>query len=266
MAKGATGSMTVDIKGYFRQIDDFAKKWNLDANAVLRWQTGLYAQDLQRRTPAAKKRGGLPTKFAKVSASRYPDPVERDLRRVATPATDIAAITKLRDRFGERLEKTNRMRAVKIFAPEASASEIQRAHKQARTKHGRVPRSTERVIEIGGGRFSNVMYVPESAFRGALRVAKKRVGIEKSGWNAGMRKYGRRVPGWISRLGDGRGTVRERKRKDSLAIRMENRVPWVSRHKRLFVGAAQKRVNDLTKHAQKRLDKAAQRENLRKLV
>jgi len=265
MAKGTTGSIELDVRGYFRDLDRFAKNWGLSGFDVLRIQTRLYGLDLQRNTPAAKRKGGLPGGLGKASSSKYKDPIERSIRRVGLPSKNITAIRKMRDQLGPRLEKTGTLRLVKILAPDASVGELVTEFKRKRRRSGRVPRQRERFVSVAGSKLklANVMHVSRSTFRSALKVARKKVGFTKSGWNAAIVKLGgsARIPGFVRALGNSQGSIQQIKGRESLEIIMINKVPWASKFRRLLRGPERKRAKDLDKHLAIRLDQEINKEN-----
>ena len=275
-ARPMKSGIRLDKPHFFRQIDRIAKEWNLNAADIAEDQHRLYLRDLQRRTPEARAGGGLPGSLKKVSSSKYKDPIERDLRRIFVPVRDVVALRVMKYEILAASKGRNEWTtgvssqgsAFELFEPDASMIQMEMHHKSQRSKvTGRVTRAGSWTRDIGRWKFANKMHVPKRTFNRYLRETKKKAGIARSGWNAGIYSAkGKPVSVRARRHGIRFGTGQVQRKKDGIRLVAENNIRWIRRYKRLYAGADRTRKRDLERQLRKGLDRYLDRVNKRKVA
>lgn len=273
-AQAKRNGIRIDKPHFYRQIDRIAKEWRLAADDIAEDQHRLYLRDLQRRTPEARAGGGLPGSLKKVSSSKYKDPIERDLRRIFVPVRDLVALRVMRydilpstqgkDEWATGVSSQGT--AFQLFAPDATMQDMAAHHKAQRSRTtGRVTKAGSWTRDIGRWKFANKMHVPQRTFRRYLRETKKKAGIARSGWNAGIYSVkGKPVSARARRHGTRYGTGRVIRSATGIRLIAENNVPWIHRFRRLYAGAERTRARDLERQLRRGLDRYLDRVSKRK--
>ena len=274
--------MTVDYIGFNKQIERFAKMYNLNIGEEMTNQMRLWCGDNIKNFPPAlnmQKRPGESKKDVKLRLDFKSDKamgihaVEVGIREVISPMTPVEVSTTkdlggdLRGKKHVQSETTAAGWAVEDndYNLSANMSAMEERHNRFRRK-GRVPKGAARNTRAGRMTQVNKLHVKRAAFRKYKAKKQKTVGQLKSGWVAGLVKFGGKVPakwisnGWVkngsaspSKIGkDGNGTLWAR-----------NRVRYASSYKRISDYNLLQRPRLAVKAMKKKRDAMIRSENRR---
>jgi hypothetical protein len=106
-------------------------------------------------------------------------------------------------------------------------------HEQSRNAHGRIPRTFTKGSQPGTQVWRSRYVVTKQDFASYLKIVQGRVGIEKSGWQAGLTVGGGsgskdRVPNYVSRHGNQFGSVQTSfGNPDKASVTLRNHAPGI---------------------------------------
>jgi len=242
-----TSGITVDDMGFRRQVDDFARRYGLDAGIVMRDQMRLWAEDLVRNTPhksATRKKVG--------------DAIMRQLKSIFGRFRRASSLTWFRKKMIDGSWGGD----VTIFDEVNMAAH----HRQRRGVAGKV-RPLKKSIRVGSWTFGNKPQVSAREFNAYARKVKARIGQARAAWLPALIRWRGRMPAsWITRHGSRFGRTLDRMMKDGSGfLLMAGKFKYnVNSIRSMVKFTARKRKNDLDRHLQKRLDKLVAQENMRK--
>lgn len=248
-------------------VDKLAKDAGLEVRHVVYDQMRLWCQDVVMLSPPGKK-GWKKRQKDRVRAdinkvfARLPSPAFRRYVQYLNYSNDGAIMVSTVGRTGKSAKRELRMEQI------VSANEMQRLHEQHRRKAGS---KSGRVRFKGakGQAFKGRYVVRQADWRKYVRRRQKSVGLTKAGWLPALEHWARKArttgkyPNALQSL-PRHGTYQgDLKPNGSGTIISLNEVPWMAQRmsQSVFRAAQAKRERDVLHHAQKRLDRLAERFN-----
>jgi hypothetical protein len=232
---------TVHTEDFKRHVKAFARRYGLNVGKILRWQFGIWGEDLIRRTDPlgtserTKRLISRAVKSDVMKLFRVFKPSyewwEMDPRK--SGATGIAV--EIADLSGARHPEAGGRKVVygvekHLFRPDATIGTMRRHHLRFRNaQSGHVPK-TDEWATVGRWKFLDKMHVRPRTMDDYVRWALGHVGKVKAGWLPMCTKFkGRPPPEWIARHGQRYGTVTDNLRDTGQGhLDAENKVSYAS--------------------------------------
>ena len=280
----AKTGITVDTKGFAKQVDRLAREIGLTAKIVMRDQMRLWLNDLMKRFPPTGAKGLTATGKGSISASKQgKDRVAKDVRKVIV-GVDDADMKEMRQ--GERIFLVHKTKGVEfggtgaiygvdrdLYDRSASMSRIRAHHERFRRKSdGRVTEARagsekgRNTLNIGRWKFVDKLHVKKSAQRRYIRERQKQVGKLKAGWLPAAQVFGARPPAFVrkqaTRLGSSSGLGTMNDSGDGF-FEAQNNVPYAGRFGRIMRFSAKVRQRDLDAQLRKKFTRKINLENQR---
>jgi len=176
--------MTVDAKSFIKETAQMQKRYGKEVGAVMRKHAGFWAHDLIKNTP-------------------HKSADQKHIKEAINAGIATA--------FGV-FESGEGKKTLDFLFPELTAPvDMKSYHRSQRGANGRV-KSNRRTVTAGQITMTERPLVTRSQFNAYRRAVHARIGIMRSGWLAGVQRFGqgRPAPAWVTRHGDRRGTVVDR--------------------------------------------------------
>ena len=250
----AKNGIEVDVMGWRKQVNRFANRWGLSARDLMRYEMGLWASDLVRKS--------WPRTYAQ---GRWR--VENDILKIFEPINDSREVKVSDQVFLRHKTKEGVVYGVDmdLFRPNADTAMMAAHHDKYRRKDGRVTEargggetffgSRGGDKQIGRWKFVDKMHVEPGALRRFIRYRQGHVGRLKAGWLAMVRRFGGKAPKWVMRH-SGDGTAADRMQADGNGFLIGiNAVPYAARKlKGLLEASARTRERHLSHHLHKNME------------
>ncbi len=243
MSNGTKGGLTVDVKGFKRWVEAFAKEYGFDAKDIMKDQMRLWQNQAVKVTP--------PPTFKKGR-----DAVKRDINKLFVPLDKQQAL----DFFEEQFFDNQLLPSSVLFNKEGNINRMKGWH-QSRRRGGKVRYKSSIVKRLAGVEFVNEMYVPKRKLNAYIRARQKNVGLLKAGWGPGVDMFGGKLPAFAQKQRRRTGDAQDRMKRDGSGfLESVNAVPWASqRIGRAIEATAATRIRDLTTHLDKRVQTLAKK-------
>jgi len=242
------GGITVDVRGFTRDMKTFAEQYGVEVGIVMRNQMRLWGEDLIRNTP------------------------HKNAKRKAVNA---AIKSQLEGIFGRMRPGPLRWFRQKLMAGDfggnlAIFDEIDMAahHKANRNPRTGESRSISGAVKLGPWTFSRKPYVTTAQFNKYVRTVQERVGKARAAWLPMAKRWGGRSPAeWILRhKSTSRGSTTDLFKTDGSGY-LEGRGVFrynANKMESTSKFTARKRQTDLEKHLKKRIRAVVAAESARR--
>lgn len=243
-------SLKIESAEFTNALRKLTKHVAADAERLIRNESGLLAQQFQKRTPPfemkTSRSGKWQAAFSTTTKAKEKGEgaVKRDIKYLIK-GFDPGFLDSMEEWWGSNVSNRKfTTKAGKVWVIDQTIiarrfSQLRRFHQSKRSKkRGNVPMATSRRQSINIGRHTSrdKMFTTHKALDNYIKSRQKYVGYGASGWNAAVLGLRRTVPKWIKRHGTQQGFFREEgKGTRKYVITMGSRVAYFPRYKETVV-------------------------------